>query len=524
MGDRDRIADMGEDVMVPEDIADLEQAEQLLRVDARAALDRSLRALERLHGSPDSVTYQRWLLVKGAAQGQLGQNEDGARILREVRVWAEDNGERTLLALSHRRLSKLFRRLGDPALMLEHAVTAVELLDDDASADLRADHLLGLADALGAGGSFEDSMRRYEEAARLADASRDDYLPLNVLNNFAYTQYEAGLTEEAVATSEVLLKACHEAGMALPMHFGDTVARAYMAAGRLEEAEAVLLPLCARVESGEDCDGLVLALTTMSTVLRELGRFGEAREALDRAQRLVEEYSLLGPGCDVMCERAELYAAEGDYRRAFETFHEFHRIEAELRAVERDARARTLHAIFEATEAQRSSDHFRELSVRDPLTGLHNRRHMDELLTVYLRRVVEQGETLTVALIDLDHFKRVNDTRSHAVGDEVLRTVAGLLEESAESIEAGFAVRMGGEEFLLVMPGLGRDAALICAEKLQAAVAEHDWDLLSTGITVTASIGLAVAPDDSVDHAGLLEAADRRLYEAKRGGRNRVVA
>ena len=96
----------------------IQQVEDLLRYDARKALEHARERLDVSGAGSDDVTYQRWLLIKGAAQASLGATEDGDRILREVRVWAEEHDDRTLQAHSHRRLSALFRRIGDPALML----------------------------------------------------------------------------------------------------------------------------------------------------------------------------------------------------------------------------------------------------------------------------------------------------------------------------------------------------------------------------------------------------------------------
>ena len=193
---------------VPSAATSTERAEQMLRHDARAALAQARDVLDAagptMNTDLDPHTYQRWLLIKGAAQAHIGETEDGARIMREVKAWAEENQDGPLLADTHRRLSALFRRVGDPALMLEHAVTAVDLLDDDAHDAVRADHLLGLADALGASGSFTDSIARYHEARRLAERCGDRYLQLAVLNNLAYTQYEAGLADEAVVTAQRL--------------------------------------------------------------------------------------------------------------------------------------------------------------------------------------------------------------------------------------------------------------------------------------------------------------------------------
>ena len=509
--------------MAPEETS-VEQVEDLLRYDARKALEQARAHLDVSDAGSDDVTYQRWLLIKGAAQASLGATEDGARILREVRVWAEEHDDRTLQALSHRRLSALFRRIGDPALMLEHGVTAVDLLPEDTDEAVRGDYLLGLADALGASGSFEDSIRRYQEASALADKCGDRWLQLAVLNNLAYTQYEAGLSAEAVTTAERLRTEFESDGLKLRTHDGDTIARAYSAVGRYADAAAVIEPLIEDPATGEDCDGLVLALLTLTDVRRRSGQFEEAQSTLDRATRLAEHYALTGRMIEAMNEQAELHAARGAYQEAFETYRDYHRADVEMRAMERDGRARTLNAIFEATEARRSSDYFRELSVRDPLTGLHNRRHLDSRLVELLEEAQTNGTHLTVGLLDLDHFKRINDTRSHAVGDEVLRQVAGLLQEAADDVEGGLAARMGGEEFLLLLPGVDREAGITRLDRLRALIATHSWTDVGEGVTVTASIGVASAPVDEVERAGLLAIADRNLYRAKNGGRDQVSA
>jgi diguanylate cyclase (GGDEF)-like protein len=501
----------------------VERIEQMLRFDAHAALQTALAQLEATSDSSDTVTYQHWLLVKGAAQARLGDTEDGARLMREVLVWADEHTERTLLALGHRRLSALYKRVGDPALMLEHAVRAVELLDADADPWVQADHLVGLADALGASGAFDESIARYHEAAVLAEQTDDRYFRLVVLNNLSYTQYEAGLADQSVATAERLLSEAAADQVTLPRHFGDSVARAYMSVGRFDEAVAVLEPLCVEDDSGEDCDGLALALLTMAEVRRLQGNYDAAQECIDRSSELITQYALTGRNLEVLREQAELHARRGEFEAAYHVYRSFHTAEAELRALERDARARTLNAIFEATEARRQSDHFRELSVRDPLTGLHNRRHMDAMLVALLEQVQQEESRLTIGLVDLDHFKRINDTRSHAVGDEVLRMVAGILERGAERVENGLAVRMGGEEFLVLLPGVDRDIGMKHLETLRQEIAGHPWRNVSDGITVTASIGVAVAPDDGIDRRALLEVADQNLYRAKREGRDRVI-
>ena len=502
----------------------VERVEEMLRYDARAALGHVREMLDALGSDSDTAGYQHLLLIKGAAQARIGETEDGARVMREVKVWASERDENALLASSHRHLSALFRRIGDPALMLEHAVPAVDLLDEDTDDVVRADHLLGLTDALGASGSYDDSIQRYQEASILVEACGDQYLRLAVLNNFAYTQYEAGMSEEAVGTAERLRVEAEQDGQPLQSHYADTIARAYTSVGRYDDAVAVLQPVCVAEDSGEDCDGLVLALLTLTEVQRLAGALEDAQASLDRCCRLIEQYALTGRRTEALHEQAEVYAAGGLYREAYETFRDFHLDDSRLRALERDGRARTLQAIFEATEARRSSDYFRELSVRDPLTGLHNRRHIDLRLTELLAEVRDNGLHLTVGLLDLDHFKRINDTRSHAVGDEVLRQVARILETAAAELEGGLAARMGGEEFLLLLPGVHPDKGVELLDRLRGDIAAHAWAETTGGPHVTASIGVAAAPEDEVERGALLALADQNLYVAKRNGRDQVVS
>jgi len=269
---------------------------------------------------------------------------------------------------------------------------------------------------------------------------------------------------------------------------------------------------------------VALGLLTLAEAKRLGGDLESAQEALDRAGVLIEKFGLEGRRPEVMREQGELFAATGDHEAAFHTYKAFHTADVEIRALQRDGRARTLNAIFEATEAQRSRDFFRELAVRDPLTGLHNRRHLDASMAELLAGLRTGTESVTVGLVDLDHFKRVNDTYSHAVGDTVLQRVAGLLEQAAASVEDGIAARMGGEEFVLVLPHLTRDAAVPRFEALRRSIAEQPWAEVTAGLSVTASVGIGSAPEDGLDKAEILAEADRNLYRAKRAGRDRVVA
>jgi diguanylate cyclase (GGDEF)-like protein len=162
-----------------------------------------------------------------------------------------------------------------------------------------------------------------------------------------------------------------------------------------------------------------------------------------------------------------------------------------------------------------------EEAVRDPLTGLHNRRHLDRALASDLAARPRTGP-LSVLLVDVDHFKAVNDRFGHAAGDRVLTAVAGTLAGAVR--EGDTAARLGGEEFVLVLPGAGREQALERADQVRRAVAAGRLVLDGAHVGVTVSVGVAVCPADGTTAGALLEAADRALYTAKATGRDRVVA
>jgi diguanylate cyclase (GGDEF)-like protein len=177
-----------------------------------------------------------------------------------------------------------------------------------------------------------------------------------------------------------------------------------------------------------------------------------------------------------------------------------------------------------AERTQKLEEKTRELELqatRDNLTGLFNRRYADAFLERQLERCKRERRALTVALADIDFFKRVNDQYSHSTGDAVLRRVAAVLRERCRGGDV--LARYGGEEFLLCFPDTNaREASLVC-ELLRSAVERGNWAQLGLAAGVTISFGIAeYRADASVEP--LLNRADIRLYEAKNGGRNLVVA
>ena len=172
-------------------------------------------------------------------------------------------------------------------------------------------------------------------------------------------------------------------------------------------------------------------------------------------------------------------------------------------------------------EAKRLMEHLRENSLRDPMTGLYNRRFLEDYVGALVSSSQRRKAVFSVLMLDLDFFKQVNDTHGHEAGDKVIKTLADILVRSVRGSD--FAVRYGGEEFLLVLTDTGIEPALKVAEKIRAEVEATKVPLPSGILQKTISIGVSEFPTDADTFWQVVKYADVALYKAKAGGRNRVV-
>lgn len=262
----------------------------------------------------------------------------------------------------------------------------------------------------------------------------------------------------------------------------------------------------------------------MAEAHRRRGAPATAQKYLDECVRRCDRHGLAAIRNRARQEQAHLHAGAGDFRAAYQEQKQYSDALTQLHSAESQTRARAMQAVYEVSEARRQSLRYKELSLRDPLTGLYNRRHVDEVLPGLLR----SRRPVTVALVDLDHFKLVNDTCSHEVGDQVLQGIATLLTQAVQTTGASgssFAARLGGEEFLLVLHEIAPSSAVAQLHDLRRAIRAAPWTRLTGAVPVTVSIGVAgTLGDDDLVATEVLALADRHLYAAKRHGRDRVVS
>jgi diguanylate cyclase (GGDEF)-like protein len=172
-------------------------------------------------------------------------------------------------------------------------------------------------------------------------------------------------------------------------------------------------------------------------------------------------------------------------------------------------------------EAKRLMDTLRESTLRDAMTGLHNRRFLEEYTETLVSATQRRKSEMSILMLDLDYFKMVNDTYGHDAGDTVLKTIAKVMTQSVRTSD--MVIRYGGEEFMIILQDTGSEGAEQAAEKIRAAVEALKIQLTGTILQKTISIGISVFPTDGETFWQVVKYADVALYHAKESGRNRVV-
>ena len=175
----------------------------------------------------------------------------------------------------------------------------------------------------------------------------------------------------------------------------------------------------------------------------------------------------------------------------------------------------------DATQRREANKKLHEQIIRDPLTGLFNRRYLDESLERELSRAKRDGLPLSLLMVDIDYFKKLNDTYGHQAGDEVLKRLGELVGKGARS--GDLPCRYGGEEFLLVLPTMSLESAVERADQWRMAFANERIAFADTFLSATLSVGVASFPGHGTSSDELIRAADQALYAAKHSGRNKVV-
>jgi len=503
-----------------------------VRADARIRLDEELTALvAAVYASHDGLAERAIAFERAATEAG---EERHALLARLVRAdidnrngrWAEglqtayemlhDGVDRVVAAHVHAVLAGGLWRLGDNAAAVEHAFQSDQMLTEDDPLCLRVDHAIILALQVNDQRMGKVSEVEYRWAQELAEQLGDPDLIVANLNNWAWGLLQNGDIPAALTLAQRMLAVSEGSGHWLTTNCADTVARILVADGQTRRAAELLETALVEAPS-TDTDGIPACLIAMAEIKRGTGDVAAAIELLERCRRTTISHRLAEMDAHALRLLADCHAETGDFESAYREMVEFQDAWNRRRSEQSEALTLVTQARFAVDEARRNSEHFRKLAERDPLTGLWNRRRCDAHLAA---RLAARGCPFSVVILDLDHFKQINDTYSHAVGDDVLRQVASLLRQVTGPV--GRAGRHGGEEFVVYVDADRATATRLC-ERLRLAIEAYDWSALAPGMRVTTSIGVTeLRPGD--DSRGVLARADSHLYEAKNAGRNRVIA
>lgn len=535
-------------------------------------LARALAELERTAGDDPRACLALAPRVERAAL-RLGDDSAVMQVAYHASRAHEVLAEDTAALTSMERALRLARSLGDRAWEARvltglagthHSFgdreTAIDLLEDSLAIRQEMGDVLGVAQALADLGRLFEEMGLFPDRTReLLHEARTHFASLGHatgqatcllhLAKLELTDAEATAADDPELARIVVTPTCAMAADAVAhaRAAGDQrllasclvrEGRALLLAGDLDAAHE-RLDEASRIYARSGTSHLATELTVVRSRLhRATGRTQDAVDALEGALRATAEYLRSGDRLQVLAELVDVHEERGDLAAALALHRELLTVTLAHREESAERRARALNEKRDLERARLEAEMERLRSAQlelankvlahhamhDGLTGVANRRAIDEELAARIEQSERGIRSLACVVADLDHFKRVNDEHSHMVGDEALRRVAQVLQASVR--DSDLVGRLGGEEFVLLLavdPGPDGDAALarVC-ERVRSAVADHPWDGVAPGLRVTTSVGgTRHRPGESADD--LLERADALMYRAKRAGRDRVV-
>ncbi len=429
-----------------------------------------------------------------------------------------------------------YHALGDYQEALEHLLASLACFEALAHPDAAIAHN-GIGLCYRALGHDEEALAAFSRSLSLRRGVA--YGEGVSLINLALTHQQAGGLSAAIADAEASLARFEAVGdPIMTAYVRNELAGMALAAGEAERARELYRENLsdARVR---DTDVHVATLRGLGCLALELGENEGALEHFLAALEHGERLNLAKELADLHFDLSRCHERLGNLSLALKHYRRFHQLQEALTGERTRQRLGMLMVRFETEQArkdreiyrlrnielaqayeqlsalhqqlQRQAEALEHLSIRDPLTGLYNRRFLDEVLSR-----VSGNEPFSVAVVDIDDFKKINDRFSHAVGDEVLSRVAAIFCEELRSSDV--VARYGGEEFVILFPATLDVLARQVCERVRQRVETHPWDELEPQLVVTLSIGLAsgTAPEE------LMRAADAKLYLAKRSGKNRV--
>lgn len=548
------------------------------RVAAEQALRRGLDQIGRETGAAAAAVRRELQHALGDTRYALGRAGEAALAYRAAADLAGALGDRGAAADGLLGLTVARFVLGRYDEALEAALDALRIAEEAPQLPFQASRACHLAGMVHRNlGRTEEALSYLSRSVALARASGVASQLVRALNEEGNALHLSGDDAAAIARKQEALELARASGdLSGVSDCLNDLAVIATGSGRDAEARRYLEEAHELTRRSGDARARVISAANLAGTLVADGEAARARALLDEALALTESHDLPAEEEVVRSSLALLHAGAGrpgeafaELLRAYElrqsiardeaarrvadlnAVYDSERREAELELLRRDRAIQDLTLereqgrrrwwtagfavallfavglgaglrmkIRSARALAEAKRRVEELARTDPLTGLANRRHALERLAQEALRTERGAGPFALVLGDVDRFKSVNDRHGHECGDRVLASVAGVLAKTLRTLD--LAARWGGEEFLMILPGTGRDGAVRAAEKVREGIAANPVSWEEQRLQVTATFGVAVCEDGDVDVC--LRLADAALYQGKEEGRNRVVA
>ncbi len=435
-------------------------------------------------------------------------------------------------------------QLGENVKALEYLHKALNLAQRAHDPENEAYVLSALAFAFDNNNKSEDAISTYQQALEIYCKLDKPGSQATVLNNLSLSYTHAGQAEKALEAAQKSAEIVEQMGLdELKVSLFGTFGEAYLALGDLENAGLYFQKSLSMATEINFVYDKIINQLFLSKVLIKREMYGEAQENLESCLAFCQAVGLSKEKCDCYEQLALLYELNGDFERALDHYKQFHackiqhskhefntflenvKLVNELENARKDAEINRLRIAMLQTEITQNKliqTTLEEQAVRDSLTNLHNRRYFLASGEVELSKHRANGRSISIIILDLDHFKEVNDAHGHAVGDEVLKSVAEVLRSQCRNTD--LISRYGGEEFVILLPEMDQENAYYMAERIRTSIESLEIFVDHLLIKITASFGVvSFSKGSKIGLELLINRADQALYLAKDAGRNKSV-
>lgn len=452
----------------------------------------------------------------------LSKPEEALPIGLKANLLAEQIGDNYLIGSIQSLLGRIYWHIDDFPTSMDYYQSALKLVQTENHPDLEISLINGL-------GLVQYGLENYTESLGFfktcLEKSGEDNLTgrADASNNIAYVLHMLKRDQEALAYGMAALSLFNQLGTAVGMmETLHSVGAIHYAMGNYDQAMSFFRK---GIDLSRQNNTQLLEISyilEISRIHQVFGKVTEAEKEILLALETAEKINSL-TNISLIHERlVEIYKEKQDYQAALGHFEAFHTTFKKIFNDKSDRRVKNLEILHQVEITRKQADIYKELASTDSLTNLVNRRSFMESAEIALQQAKSEKGQLAMIMIDIDHFKNVNDQYGHKAGDEVLAMVASRIKKSLRG--GDIAGRYGGEEFIVLVPGASPDHCVNIAERIRKAVAQQPIQVDQAIVSVTISLGLAYFdPDRALSLTGLINRADQAMYRAKQQGRDRVV-